>query len=83
MAYLKQSVSLKLQSIRGRFGLNFRCCAKQVIFCLLGTKQACFSYFMHMGLKTDQKMMNNLFYIFFSNHVKCHGPVEHEICLNS
>lgn len=36
-----------------------------------------------MGLKTDQKMMNNLFYIFFSNHVKCHGPVEHEICLNS
>lgn len=72
----------KLQNIR-EVGLNFKYYAKQVILCLLGTKQACFSYFMHMGLKTDQKMMNNLFYIFFSNNVKCHGPAEHEICLNS
>jgi len=72
----------KLQNIR-EVGLNFKYYAKQVILCLLGTKQACFSYFMHMGSKTDQKMMNNLFYIFFSNNVKCHGPAEHEICLNS
>lgn len=72
----------KLQNIR-EVGPNFKYYAKQVILCLLGTKQACFSYFMHMGLKTDQKMMNNLFYIFFSNNVKCHGPAEHEICLNS